>query len=66
MGRLSVLREENVIREGRSSYIEWANNAVYGPAGELKNLSWVVHQGDTPMDSNVNDRILKEKCFPGP
>jgi YD repeat-containing protein len=44
MGRLSVIRED-LIRDGSPSYIEWANNAVYGPAGELKNLSWVIQAG---------------------
>jgi hypothetical protein len=46
MGRLSVVREE-LFRGGRQpNYIDWANNAVYGPAGELKNLSWVIEQSN--------------------
>src|SRR3954471_15105293 len=44
MGRLSVVREDK-IRNGVASYVEWANGAVYGPAGELKNLNWVLQEG---------------------
>jgi len=55
MGRLSVVRED-LIRNGQPSYIAWATGAVYGPAGELKNLSWVVQAGsDLASDVYTNE-----------